>query len=615
MLEKINSAKDLKELNYGQLEALSAEIREYILSVTSENGGHVASNLGAVELSIAINRVYDAGKDRIIFDVGHQCYTHKIINGRREQFGTLRQFGGVSGFPKPYESETDAFIAGHSSNSAAVALGVARARSISGGDYEVCAVLGDGSLTGGLAWEGLENAAASGEPMVIVLNDNNMSISRNVGGTSSMLSRMRVDPGYYDFKKRYRELLGIDSELYRFNHRLKEALKSLLLPSNVFSEMGLEYLGPVDGHDIRALESALKLAKGKHRPTLLHVITKKGKGYGPAEENPEKFHGIGPFDMKTGEVRCSKPGFSDEMGQYLCSLAEKDKKIVAVTAAMADGTGLACFRERFPDRFFDTGITEGCATAMCAGMSKQGLTPVFAVYSSFLQRAYDMLIHDVALQQLHVVFCVDRTGLVGNDGETHHGVFDNAYLSSVPGMSILCPASFAELKDMLRVAIYDYSGPVAVRYPRGGEGEYKESILETEKIMKEGEDLTVVACGTMINNALAACRQLEKDGISPELIKIGAISPCSFAVTVESLRKTGRLLIAEESCASGSIGERILSAAAEAGVPGFRARLLNLGDGIVPQGTVGQLLRLKGLDADSMAAAACELINDTEERI
>ena len=608
MLENINSAKDLKNLNYEQLNALAAEIREYILSVTSKNGGHVASNLGAVELSIALNRVYDAEKDRIIFDVGHQCYTHKIINGRRESFVTLRQFEGVSGFPKPYESEADAFIAGHSSNAASVALGVARARSISGADYEVCAVMGDGSLTGGLAWEGLENAAASREPMVIVLNDNKMSISRNVGGTSSMLSRMRVDPGYYDLKKRYRELLGIDSELYRFNHKLKENLKNLILPANVFSEMGLEYLGPVDGHDIRALESALKMAKGKRRPTLLHVITTKGKGYGPAEQNPEKFHGIGPFDLKTGEAKLSKPGFSDVMGQYLCSLAEKDERIVAVTAAMADGTGLAPFRERFPKRFFDTGITEGCAAAMCAGMAKQGLVPVFAVYSSFLQRAYDMLIHDVSLQQLHVVFCVDRTGLVGNDGETHHGVFDNAYLSSVPGIAILCPASFAELKDMLRVAIYDYSGPVAVRYPRGAEGEYRDSVLETEKVMKPGKDITVVACGTMINNALAACRQLEAEGISPELIKIGAISPCSFAVTTESLKKTGRLLIAEESCASGSVGERILSAAAEAGLPGFKAKLLNLGDGIVPQGTVGQLMKLKGLDAESMAAAVRELI-------
>lgn len=610
MLENINSAEDLKNLNYNELNALAAEIREYILSVTSETGGHVASNLGAVELSIALNRVYDAGKDRIVFDVGHQCYTHKIINGRREEFRTLRQFGGVSGFPKPYESEADAFIAGHSSNSVAVALGVARARSLTGENYEVCAVLGDGSLTGGLAWEGLENAAASREPIVIVLNDNNMSISRNVGGTSSMLSKMRVNPGYYDFKTRYRELLGIDSELYHFNHKVKEGLKSLLLPSNVFVEMGLEYLGPVDGHDIRALESALKMAKGKRRPTLLHVITQKGRGYAPAEENPEKFHGIGPFDLKTGETKPSAPGFSDIMGEYLCSLAENDGRIVAVTAAMADGTGLAGFRDRFPKRFFDTGITEGCATAMCAGMSKQGLLPVFAVYSSFLQRAYDMLIHDVSLQQLHAVFCVDRAGLVGNDGETHHGVFDTAYLSSVPGMSILCPASFAELRDMLRVAVYDYSGPVAVRYPRGAEGEYKDSILETEKIMKQGKDLTVVACGMMINNALAACRQLEAEGVSPELIKIGAISPCSFAVTAESLRKTGRLLIAEEACASGSVGERILSVAAEAGLPRFKARLLNLGDGIVPQGTVEQLLRLKGLDADSMAAAARELIKD-----
>lgn len=610
MLEKINSAEDLKNLTYEELTSLAEEIREYILSVTSENGGHVASNLGAVELTIALNRVFDAKKDRIIFDVGHQCYTHKIINGRREEFKTLRQFGGLSGFPKPYESDADAFIAGHSSNSVAVAIGAAKARSITGEDYEVCAVLGDGSLTGGLAWEGLENAAASREPMVIVLNDNKMSISRNVGGISRMLGKMRVDEGYYDFKTRYREFLGIDSVLYHFNHKVKEGLKNLILPSNVFGDMGLEYLGPVDGHDIRALEAALKMARGKRRPTLLHVITQKGRGYCPAEQDPELFHGIGPFDLQTGVPKCTKPSFSDAMGEYLCSLAENDGKIVAVTAAMADGTGLAGFRERFPKRFFDTGITEGCATAMCAGMAKQGVVPVFAVYSSFLQRAYDMLIHDVSLQQLHTVFCVDRAGLVGNDGETHHGVFDTAYLSSVPQMAILCPASFAELKDMLRVAIYDYSGPVAVRYPRGGEGEYTGSILETEKVLREGKDLTIVAYGTMINTALSVCRQLEEEGISPELIKIGAISPCSYAVTAESLKKTGRLLIAEEVCASGSVGERILSVAAEAGLKRLSARLLNLGDGIVPQGTVEQLLRLKGLDADSMATAARELIKD-----
>ena len=473
MLEAIHSPDDLKKLNYTELNQLCREIRTLLVDTVSKTGGHLASNLGTVELSVALNRVYDASKDRILFDVGHQCYTHKILNGRMENFGTLRQFGGISGFPKPYESDADAFIAGHASDSVSVALGMAKARSLLHQNYDVCAVIGDGALTGGLAYEGIENVAASLEPIVIILNDNAMSINGNVGGMTRVLSRMRLSEGYSGLKKKYRDLVGIDSDVYRFGHRVKEELKKKLFAGNMFSALGLNYLGPIDGHDLKELESAIRLAKSLRMPVLLHVITQKGKGCHYAEAHPDIYHGIGPFNKVNGKPLSVTEGFGDVMGKELCALASQDERITAITAAMSDGTGLFAFSQHFPTRFFDVGIAEGHAVSMAAGMAKQGLIPVFAVYSSFLQRAYDMLLHDVSLQKLHVVFCVDRAGIVGNDGETHNGVFDIAFLSTVPGMKIFCPSSFRELKAMLRTAIYDCDGPVAIRYPRGGECDYR----------------------------------------------------------------------------------------------------------------------------------------------
>lgn len=615
ILENINSSADIKKLDREQLPQLCDELRKFEIENIAKTGGHLSPNLGTVELTVAIHRVYDTEKDRLVFDVGHQSYTHKIITGRREQFGTLRQYGGLSGFPKPSESNDDAFIAGHASNSVSVALGMARARTLTGGDYDIVSVIGDGALTGGLSHEGLADAAASGEPVVIILNDNNMSISENVGGMAQVLQNMRIKPAYISFKQWLKGVSENIPGLYKAFHVIKEWLKSRLLPGNVFSEMGLYYLGPVDGHDLDKLETAIRLARDVRKTVVLHVLTKKGKGCAYAESHPDKYHGIGRFDPETGELAPTAVSFSDKAGEYLCQYAENDPRIVAITAAMAGGTGTECFASKFPERFFDVGIAEGHGVTMAAGMAKQGLVPVFAVYSSFLQRGFDMLIHDVSLLGLHTVFCVDRAGLVGNDGETHQGVFDVCYLSAVPGMTILCPASFQELHDMLGYAIHEVTGPAAVRYPRGGEGRYTDSLMQAENLIREGTDVTVVCYGTMINEVLNAADELQSRGVSAEIIKLGMIAPNSFEQCIGSVRKTGRLLVAEEVCSVGCVGSALLAAISVAGVELKAAELLNLGDGIVRHGTVDELRRETGIDAAAIAAAGCEMCRTDTERV
>lgn len=609
ILERINSSNDIKKLPEEELEPLCQELRDYMISSISRTGGHLASNLGAVELTVALHRVYDTSRDRVVFDVGHQSYVHKIITGRRDSFCTLRQHGGLSGFPKPYESEDDAFIAGHASNSVSVALGMARARTLSHADYDVAAIIGDGALSGGLAYEGLANAAASGEPLVVILNDNNMSINENVGGTAHLLESLRVRPGYISFKRWYRDVFTKLPGLYKFNHAIKEWLKKRLLPGNVFSGMGMYYLGPVDGHDIGKLETVIRWARELRKPVLVHVVTKKGKGYKYAEEHPEKFHGVGRFDIETGELHDSGDCFSAKMGESLSRLADNDGRIIGITAAMSSGTGMDVFSAAHPDRFFDVGIAEGHAVSMAGGMAKQGMVPVFAVYSSFLQRGYDMLIYDVALQNLHVVLCVDRAGLVGSDGETHHGVFDVSYLSSVPDMTVLCPASYAELETMLRAAIYDINGSVAIRYPRGGEGKYTACNTAPETLLREGRDVTLVCYGIMTNEVLDAAERLAAEGISAEVIKLSMIKPPDFDLVMRSLRKTGKLLISEDVCEAGCVGSRILEEAAINEIHVRAAKLLNLGEGIVPHGTVAELLHDFGLDADGIVSAAMEMMD------
>ena len=607
ILNKINSSNDVKLLRPEELEPLCEELREYILDTVSKNGGHLASNLGSVELTVALHRVYDTKKDRIVFDVGHQSYAHKILTGRRDEFTTLRCHNGLSGFPKPYEADDDAFVAGHASNSISVALGMAKARTLNKENYSVAAVIGDGALTGGLAYEGLVNVGGSNEPMVIILNDNGMSINGNVGAIARVLSRERLKPGYINFKRWYRNTVGKMPSIYNANHKVKEYLKKSILQPTIFDSMGIYYLGPVDGHDVEQLETVIRWAKELDTTVLVHVLTKKGKGVEYAEAHPENYHGVGKFNPETGKLPAEKPSFSAAFGNALCKIAEENSKVVAITAAMSAGTGLVSFSEKYPGRFFDVGIAEQNAAAMAAGMAKQGLVPVFAVYSSFLQRAYDMLIHDVSLQKLHTVFCVDRAGLVGNDGETHHGVFDVNYLSSVPGMKILCPSSFAELEYMLGIAVNELDGPVAIRYPRGGEGTYKACSSNGSECIREGTDITVAAYGLMINSALELAEKLEADGISAEILKINQL-PFDSALACKSLRKTGRLLVPEDVCAAGCVGEQVLAAAAENGIVLKGAELCNLGEGIVTHGTVDELRRDCGLDVDTLYQKAVNLV-------
>ncbi|MGX8699685.1 MAG: 1-deoxy-D-xylulose-5-phosphate synthase, partial [bacterium] len=503
-------------------------------------------NLGVVELTLALHRVFDTSRDRLIFDVGHQSYVHKLLTGRGGAFPTLRQYGGLSGFPKPSESIHDAFIAGHASAAVSEALGMARARTLLGEDYAVIALLGDGALTGGLAYEGMCDAGASKEPLIVILNDNGMSISGNVGGMAKYLSSLRLRRGYRKFKDRYRrftERVPGGKFLYRLTHQIKASLKRAIYDCEMFEDWGFQYIGPVDGHDLEALTRALEVARDIQAPALVHVITTKGRGYAPAEENPELFHGIGKFDPATGIPAPTAPSFAGVFGEQLVSLAEVNRALIAVTAAMAPGTGLAHFKERFPERFFDVGIAEGHAASLCAGAAHQGLTPVFAVYSTFLQRAYDMLLHDIGILGEHVVLAVDKCGLSGEDGETHQGIFDISYLRSVPGMTVLSPASFQELRDMLTYAVLSCHGPVAVRYPKGGEGAYKAGGAVPSSLLREGEDFTLVTYGTSVNDALAAADTLAAEGIGLEVIKLGFLKPWDTDAVERSVRKTGRLLV------------------------------------------------------------------------
>jgi len=603
---------DLHSLSDGEAEELCARMRTDLIESVSKTGGHLASNLGIVELTVAIHRVFNTGKDRLVFDVGHQCYCHKMLTGRCGAMDTLRSFGGISGFPKPKESEHDAFIAGHASNSVSAALGMARARTILKEDYSVLALLGDGALSGGLAYEGLSDAGESGEPLIVILNDNGMSITKSVGGVAQHLAHQRLKPQYLSLKKGYRkamEVLPFGKKIYGFTHRIKRAVKDVLLSCSMFEDMGFTYLGPVDGHDVRQLTHLLHYAKELNAPVLLHVRTTKGKGYEPAERNPDAFHGVSPFRIEDGSaIKASKPGFSSVFGDAICDLAREDHRICAITAAMQSGTGLDRFSKEFPDRFFDVGIAEGHAVTMAAGMAKQGLVPVFAVYSTFLQRAYDMLLHDVAIQGLHVVFAVDRAGLVGEDGETHHGVFDPAFLDSIPGMTVLCPASFRELRSMLHRAVYEISGPVAIRYPRGGEGTWTEDYSSLGSVcLRSGNDITLVGYGTLIETLLETAERLTAKGIHAEVVKLNTITPLDLSIVCESVKKTGRLLVAEDSVDMNCVGKRMVSELINAGVALKAVSLQNLGKGFVPHGSVAQLRKLCSLDVDALCVKAEEV--------
>ena len=595
----IKSSADVRNLSLTELDELCAELRELILTTVSTNGGHLASNLGAVELTVALHNVYEPTHDRIVFDVGHQCYVHKLLTGRYEEFHTLRCEGGISGFPKPSESVCDAFVAGHASSAVSTALGMARARTLLGESYDVVAVLGDGALTGGLAYEGLNSVGQSKEPIVVILNDNGVAINNTVGGLSKYLGRQRMKPGYYRLKKNYRELmkrLPGGRKVYAITHSIKKKLKAAILQCSVFEDMGLRYIGPVDGHNVKQLSYMLKVAREYREPVLLHVVTQKGKGYPPAEKNPDLYHGVSPFDLRAGIRREESVSFSSVFGDELCKLAAKDTRICAITAAMEEGTGLQRFHRDFPNRFFDEGIAEEHCVSMAGGMAKQGLKPVFAVYSTFLQRSYDMLMQDVAMQSLPVVLAVDRAGLVGADGETHNGVFDLAMLRQVPGMKLYSPSSYAELRAMLRQAL-DENGPVTIRYPRGTEGEYQGCRTEAISELQAGKDITLISYGILINEVLRAAALLFERGIEAQVIKLGRLD--SLDMTTLNAMICGKKVVVAEDCApAGAIGEYIQAHTDK------KVILINTGQGFIRQGTVRQQWIRCGLDAQSIAEKA-----------
>ncbi len=601
LLDKINSREDLLAIPPEREAQLCAEIREYLVACVAENGGHLSSNLGIVELTVAIEKEFDTSRDRLVFDVGHQCYVHKLLTGRREALKEIRTYGGIAGFPKPVESDSDAFTAGHASSAVSVALGMARARTLRKEDYHVIALLGDGALTGGLSYEGLNDAGASSEPLIVILNDNAMSITPNVGGIASYLNLIRTKPGYFKLKRIWRKF-ALNAPggmiIYRIVHRLKESFKRHTLGINLFEEMGFQYMGPVSGHDITRLIYMLRRAKEMRCPVLLHVLTQKGMGYEPAERNPDVFHGVGRFDPETGEVHKGGPTFCDAFGEELSRLAAHDRKICAITAAMRQGNSLDEFANAYPDRFFDVGIAEGHAVSMAGGLAKQGLTPVVAIYSTFLQRSFDMIMQDVALLNLHVVFAVDRAGLVGPDGETHHGEFDVGYLRQVPGMTVLCPSNRLELRQMLSRAVYDCTGPVAIRYYRGEDGAYKKAL--GQPVLREGEDLTIVSYGIMINEVIEAANILFGQGLHAEIIKLDRICPLDIRPIEASAKKTGAVFVAEDCARQGSLSQELLGTLVSDGLY-VKCAARNLGDSFVTHGSRDELLRERGLDAQSLA--------------
>lgn len=612
----MNCHEDLLRLTDEKRVQLCQEIREFLISSVSRTGGHLAGNLGVVELTVALETVYDTGTDRLVFDVGHQSYVHKLLTGRREVFDTLRQFGGLSGFPKPCESDTDAFVAGHASSAVSIALGMARARTLLHQDYQVVALLGDGAATGGMAYEGLNDAADSKEPIVVVLNDNEMSIGRSVGGISHHFSRLRTSEKYLGIKRWYRSTLYSipgGKRIYLFSSRAKNRIKHFLLQTTIFENMGFKYLGPVNGHDVRELITVLRAAKDLQEPTLVHVVTKKGKGYAPAEEDPAKFHGIGKFDPVTGKKLASKVRtFSDAFGDTMVALAAREAQLCAITAAMPGGTGLLKYMQQYPQRLFDVGIAEEHAVSMAGGLAKQGMIPVVAIYSTFLQRAYDQLMQDVAMLHLHVVLAIDRAGLVGDDGPTHHGVFDVGFLRQIPGMRILAPASLCELEQMLTWAVESCDGPVAVRYPRGTEGKYTATAWDAAAKVaphRRGADVTLITYGTMINPVLDAADRLAQQGISCTVLRLLELSDLPAEEILRLMPEKKNVVIIEETAANSGVAQP-LAWQLRGLCPECRVSGIDLGHDFVPHGSQQRLYEYCGLDAASIAQFVSGVLTD-----
>jgi len=617
VLERIGSPADLKALGPDELRALAAEVRELIIETVSEKGGHLASSLGAVEIAIALHYVLDTPNDRVVWDVGHQAYAHKILTGRKDEFRTLRQYGGISGFPKPSESPYDAFVAGHSSTSISAALGMAAARDLGGGGRKVVAVIGDGSLTAGLAFEGLNQAGHLKKDLIVVLNDNEMSISKNVGALSQFLSRKLTGRFAMNLKKELerfiRTIPRFGTRLLDIAKRAEDSIITLLTPGMLFEGLGFHYVGPLDGHDIEALVNSLKVVSSADGPVLLHVLTRKGKGYLPAEADPAAFHGVGPFVRETGTPKKpSRPSYTNVFSSALLEIAASDRRVVAITAAMPEGTGLSTFAERFPDRFFDVGIAEQHALTFAAGLAREGLVPVTAIYSTFLQRAYDEVFHDVCLQDLPVVIAMDRAGIVGQDGPTHHGLFDIAYLRHLPNMTVAAPKDEDELRHLLFSAVR-YGRPVALRYPRGAcmgvdtSGPMREIPLGKAEVLREGKDAAILAIGNMVHPAIEAAGRLEKAGIKAGVINARFVKPLDAECILKAVSTAGALLTVEEGSLQGGFGSAVLELLEERGV---RVPIKRLGvpDEYIEHGSQEELRSRLGLTAEGIEAAAKALV-------
>lgn len=598
LLTKINNTKDLKKLNTKEKVELAHEIREYIIDITSKNGGHIASNLGVVELTIALESIFDPNKDKIIWDVGHQCYTHKILNGRKEKIKNIRQFNGISGFPKTNESKTDCFNTGHSSTSISAAMGIAKARDLKQDNYNVIAVIGDGALTGGLAMEALNHVGCTKTKMIIVLNDNEMSISKNISGMNKLLTRLRSKKNYRKSNEYGKRIIDniplIGKKTVKIIGKSKQAIKQLVLPGMYFEEIGINYLGPVDGHNISDLESILQKAKNFDEPVIIHVQTQKGRGYLPAETNPTKFHGIGKFDKETGEVLSkSTSNYSKVFGSKLIKIAKRNKNVVAITAAMKDGVGLSEFAKEYPDRFFDVGIAEQHAITFAAGLAKEGMIPFVSIYSSFYQRAYDQVIHDVCTQNLPVIMCVDRAGIVGNDGETHQGIYDLSFFRCIPNITIMAPKNYEELEMMMEYAI-KLKSPVVIRYPRGSESTTKFSkskkieLGKTEKII-EGKDITILAIGNKVSNATEIANILKEENINCEVINMRFIKPLDKKTIINSINKTKNLITIEDNTIVGGLSTTIKELIVENNIKDVNIKSFAYPDEFIQHGSPSEL--------------------------
>ena len=618
ILEKVNYPEDLKPLSIKDKEILAEEIREKILDTVSETGGHLASNLGVVELTIALHSVFNTPLDKIIWDVGHQSYVHKILTGRKNKLSTLRKMDGIAGFPKACESVYDNFNTGHSSTSISVGLGMARARDIKGENNKVIAVIGDGALTGGMALEALNDVGSSNTNMIVILNDNEMSISKNVGGISMMLSKLRTKSVYVNTSVKGKRVIGkipvVGKKIVKLVQRTKRGIKQLVIPKMYFEDIGFRYLGPVDGHNLEKLEDILEICKDQEGPILVHVLTKKGKGYKPAESNPDKFHSTSKFNKETGEkINKGKKDYSKVFGEKLVDIAKENKKIVAITAAMTDGTGLTEFAKKYPDRFFDVGIAEQHAVGLAAGLAKSGLVPVVPLYSSFIQRAYDQLVHDVAIQELPVVICADRAGIVGNDGETHQGLLDLSFTNTIPNFNIMAPKDFNELESMLDFAV-DLKKPVLIRYPRGGEAmtfESSEKIsLGKAEVLKEGNDLTIIAIGKMVARAIEVAEELSKIGKEATVINARFLKPLDKETILKNIKDKKIVATIEDGTIVGGLGSKVEELIFENKL-NINLEKFAYPDEFIKHGSVAEIEEKYGLDVGSIV----ECLNSQEKNI